>query len=304
MARPARHREGARGWDWPFYVTINRRWNALPPSQQLVARHGKDEAIKRLTQPALRDKTAITALEWVSLDGRTQDYWAHGGDGKAYRPTLLMLVDVASNHVLGWTLARSENAVETVQLILRACERHGIFDRLYTDNGSAFAGHLVAGGNVHRFRNASKKTEGVQLLGVCHHLGIRLHFALPGNAQAKIAERTFAALSRVIDDRPEMKGAHAGHTPGAAPSADVSPVHIDTVRKIVTREIARHNAEPGRRSQGARGRSYAAMFEDGLSGRIVRKPTARQAYLASLIYTPVAAIHAWWKLRRKTTPLS
>lgn len=215
-----------RGWDWPSYVTVNRRWNALPPSQQMVARHGKDEAAKRLTQPALRDKTTITALERVSLDGRTQDYWAHDGDGKAYRPTMLMLVDVASNRVLGWTLARSENAVETVQLILGAC------DRLYTDNGSAFAGHLVAGGNVHRFRNAGKKTEGVQPLGVCHHLGIRLHFALPANARAKIAERTFAALSRVIDDRPEMKGAHAGHNPGAAPSADVTPVHIDIVRRI------------------------------------------------------------------------
>ncbi|CAM4416843.1 hypothetical protein PARU111607_17860 [Palleronia rufa] len=116
--------------------------------------------------------------------------------------------------------------VETVQLILRACERHGIFDRLYTDNGSAVAGHPVAGGNVHRFRNAGRTTERVQPLGVCHHPRIHLHLALPGNVRAKIAGRTSAALSRVIDDRPKMDGAHAGHTPGAAPSADVTPVHI------------------------------------------------------------------------------
>lgn len=130
---------------------------------------------------------------------------------------MLALVDVASNKVLDFTLTKSENATDTVKLIRRTCKTYGIFDRLYTDNGSAFAGHLVAGGNVHKFRNSGSKVAGVKPLGICYHLGIDLHFALPGNGQAKIAERAFATLSRVIDDRPEFKGAHAGHAPGAAP---------------------------------------------------------------------------------------
>ncbi|WP_203228123.1 hypothetical protein, partial [Roseovarius dicentrarchi] len=66
------------------------------------------------------------------------------------------------------------------------------------------------------------------------------------------------------------------------------PIDIDTARRIIGREIARYNAEPGRRSQGARGRSYDDIFAAGLSHRVVAKPTARQAYLAGLIYTPVA----------------
>ncbi|WP_162497350.1 hypothetical protein, partial [Roseovarius dicentrarchi] len=36
------------------------------------------------------------------------------------------------------------------------------------------------------------------------------------------------------------------------------------------------------------GRSYDDIFAAGLSHRVVAKPTARQAYLAGLIYTPVA----------------
>ena len=48
-------------------------------------------------------------------------------------------------------------------------------------------------------------------------MDIALTFALPKNAQAKLAERTFATLSRVIDDRPELKGAHAGQDPPATP---------------------------------------------------------------------------------------
>lgn len=199
----------AFGWAWPSFVTAWRRWQALTEAERLVARLGRAEAAKRLAMPALRDKTSIGVLEWVSLDGRMLDFWVDFGDGRAVRPIMLALVDVASNHVLGYELSRTENAPATVRLTRRTCETFGIFDRLYTDNGSAFAGHLVAGGAVHRFRNSGARVEGVKPLGICHHLGIALHFALPGNAQAKIAERTFASLSRSIDDRPEFKGAHA-----------------------------------------------------------------------------------------------
>jgi putative transposase len=60
------------------------------------------------------------------------------------------------------------------------------------------------------------------------------------------------------------------------------------VQDIVRREVSRYNNEVGRNSQGARGRSYSKVFADGLSERIVRRPTARQLYLSSLIYSPVS----------------
>lgn len=145
------------GWQWPDLVTVWRRWNALPEAQKLHARIGHAEAVKRLGMPAQRDKTTIGPLEWVSLDGRTKDFWAHNGDGKARRYTFFALVDCATNFILGWTLAESENARATQALIKRVCQTWGVFDRLYPDNGSAFAGHLVAGGAVKRFRNSGAK---------------------------------------------------------------------------------------------------------------------------------------------------
>lgn len=275
-----------RDWAWPSYPMINRRWNALPEAQKLQARLGKARAAKLLAQPIHRDKTTLAPLEILSLDGRTQDFWTDCGDGRAVRLTMIALVDVASNVVVGWRLCQSENATDTVQLIKTTCEAFGIFDTLYTDNGSAFAGHLVAGGTEHKLRNAGSKA--IQPPGICKHLNIKLSFALPGNAQAKIAERTFAALSRVIDDRPEFKGAHAGHAPGAAPAANVVPVALELVEQVVRREIDRHNREAGRRSQGARGRSYQQVFEQGLETRIQRRATKRQLWLAGLIYSAVA----------------
>lgn len=285
-----------QGWHWPAYRTVLRRWDALPEAQKLVARLGRDEAIGRLTMPIKRAKTSIQSLEWVSLDGRTQDFWVDFGDSKPVRPVMLALVDTASNFVLGYEIARSENAVATARLIRNVCQQHGIFDRLHTDNGSAFAGHLVAGGAKHKWRGKAKGQPGVKPLGVCYHLGIDLTFAIPKNARAKIAERTFAALSRVIDDRPEFKGAHAGHAPGAAPGRDVVPVPLAVMEAVVRREIDRHNREPGRKSQGAAGRSYEQIFHAGLAQRIVRKPTKAQLYYASLIYTP-ASVDRWGRVQ-------
>jgi putative transposase len=74
------------GWGAaPSYATFWRRWNELPEAQRLQARLGTGEARKRLTQPIMRDKTSISPLEWVSLDGRTKDFWVDAGDGRAVR---------------------------------------------------------------------------------------------------------------------------------------------------------------------------------------------------------------------------
>jgi putative transposase len=288
-----------RGWAWPAYPTAWRAWDAMPEVDRVALRYGNEAAVKRLAMPIKRDKTTIQPLDLVSLDGRTLDFWVDFGDGKAVRPVMLALVDVSSNCIIGYELVKSENAVATSRLIRNTCQTHGIFDRLYTDNGSAFAGHLVAGGSTYKWRGKASAKPGVKPLGVCYHLGIDITFAIPKNAQAKIVERTFATLSRVIDDRPEFKGAHAGHAPGAAPDRNVVPVSLSIAEAVIRREVQRHNREAGRRAQGACGRSYEEVFHHGLAlrgqTRPVRKPTAAQLYHASLIYTP-ASVDRWGRV--------
>ena len=103
------------------------------------------------------------------------------------------------------------------------------------------------------------------------------------------------ALARAIDDRPEFKGAHAGHAPGAG----VVPVGPDVAKAIIAREVHRRNAEAGRRGQGMKGRSYRCAFQSGLALRVRRQPTARQIYLAGLIYTPVK-VDRWGRVQVAT----
>lgn len=109
---------------------------SFPKRRGLKPRHGRDEAVKRLSQPVMRDKTSIGSLEWVSLDGRMQDFWVDWGDGRAVRPVMLALVDVATNYVLGWELAPSGNAAGTVKLIKRVCGGSGTQDMLLRDHGN------------------------------------------------------------------------------------------------------------------------------------------------------------------------
>ena len=173
--RRVRDTGSGRGWAVPSYQTFRRRWTALSEVERMQARFGTAEAAKRLAMPALRDKTTLMALEQVSLDGRTLDFWVDWGDGKPFRPTMLALVDVLSNTVIGWELAKSENATSTVRVIKRTCERYGIFDRLYTDNSRSFSGHKVAGGAEHRFRNGAPNE--LKHLGICEVMGIEITFA-------------------------------------------------------------------------------------------------------------------------------
>lgn len=99
----------------PSLATFQRRWKALPVPQQLVARHGREKAVDHLTQPDHRDKQSLRPMQIVSLDGRIQDFWVDWGNGRAVRPVMIALVDVASNYVLGFELAQSENANATVR---------------------------------------------------------------------------------------------------------------------------------------------------------------------------------------------
>jgi hypothetical protein len=131
----------------------------------------------------IRDKTTIGALEYVPLDGHALDLWADFGDGRAVRPVMIAWVDVASNVGPDFELAPSENASATVRLITRVCEAHGIFDRLSTDNGSAFAGHLVSGGVGRGVRTSGRAMGAPTPPRVYEHLGIAATFALPGNAR-------------------------------------------------------------------------------------------------------------------------
>lgn len=149
----------AKGWAWPSYPTVMRRFNALPLAERIALRNGRDEAHRRLYQSQLRDFTGLKGMEWVVLDGRTVDVWVSWSDGSIVCPTVLGLVDQASGKVLDIEIARSENAEALAALERRVFGRFGAPDNLFTDNGAAFSGHIHAGQVSHKHRNKGKRED-------------------------------------------------------------------------------------------------------------------------------------------------
>jgi putative transposase len=205
------------GWHLPSRAAFHRRWAALPVSVQLTLRHDEKKAKEILRQSAMRNRGTIAPMDIWSLDGRTLDKWATWEDGTVSRPVELRLVDVGSGKVLASRICKSENAVDTVALILEAVRKYGIPKCIYTDNSRAFAGHLVAGGAAFKFRKRKAQGPLFEPPGVCHHLGIEVRFAKPANGQAKLVERSFAETAKRIDAGPEFAGAHSGSSPGRKP---------------------------------------------------------------------------------------
>ena len=206
------------------------------------------------------------------------------GDGKPRRPVMLAVVDCASGKVLDFLFSQSENADRMRDVIINTCQTYGAFNNLYTDNGSAFAGHVIAGRVKHKFRNGKNRDLVRERPGVCAQLGIGITFALPGHGQSKIAERKFRDFSRQIDDGPEFHGAHAGHKPGATLSSGIVPVPIATVETVYKREVAAYNAQAKRRSAACKKDKLSCdeAFAAGMEGRVRRTLTRRQIELALL----------------------
>lgn len=275
------------GWHLPSRSAFHARWQRLSAADQFTLRHSEKAARDRFRQPVERDRGTLLANDIWSLDGRTLDLWAVSPDGKPFRPVELRLVDVASGFIVGTRLCLSENAVDTVALIVEAVRTYGIPKEIYTDNGRAFAAFIVSGMATFKFRRRKERAPHWEPPGVCHQLGIHVRFAKPENGQAKIAERSFAETATRIDAAPEFKGAHAGSRIDRKPEGTPNPVSLETVQDVRAREFAYHNAR--KRGRGvAKGRSFVQLYQDGMAGQIVRVATERQLYLAALLYKPAS----------------
>ncbi|MFN3721889.1 MAG: transposase domain-containing protein [Paracoccaceae bacterium] len=274
-------------WHLPSRSAFHARWQRLSEVEKFTLRQGEKAARDRFRQPVMRDRGTLMPNDCWSLDGRTLDDWTKQTSGAPFRPVELRLVDVATGYIVGKRLCQSENAVDTVALIIEAVRTYGIPKEIYTDNGRAFAAFIVSGRATFKFRRKKDRKAEFEPPGVCDQLRIHVRFAKPANGQAKIAERSFAETAKRIDEAPEFKGAHSGSRIDRKPEGKREPVEFATLQAVHDREIAYHNARK-RRGGLAKGRSFAQLYHDGMAGQIKRVATERQLYLATLLYKPAS----------------
>ncbi|MEL6503460.1 MAG: transposase domain-containing protein [Pseudomonadota bacterium] len=276
--RRASEQADDKGWGgFPHERSLRRRLNLeVPKAVQKIAREGRTAA--RILFPAQRRSVAdLHAMQAVNMDGHVFDVFTRWDDGRIVRPTMVALQDLYSRKIVAWRVSDSE-AKDVVRLAIGdLVTKYGVPDALTTDNSRAFASKWISGGATTRFRFKIRDEEP---LGLLPSLGVELHFAIPGRGQSKPIERAFRDLCETIAKHPSLSGAYTGNAPDAKPeNYGNAAVPIDQFRELVDQLIASHNAQTGRRTEMAKGRSFDETFQASYENAIVRWPSAAQRSL-------------------------
>lgn len=274
-----------RGLTLPTYRTISRMIDQLDPRLVVSKRDGQ-ESLRQMLPATKRSVAHLHALEMVNVDGHKFDVFVKLDTGEIVRPMLVGIQDLYSRKLVGWRLGASETAHLTRLAFADVFRNYGIPKACYFDNGRAFASKWITGGAKSRFRFKIKEEEQTGLLT---SLGIQIHWTLPYRGQSKPIERTWRMLSDAVAKHPVCAGAYTGNKPDAKPENYGSKaVPFDVFRQLVDHEIARLNAQTGRQTEMANGRSVDDVFNESYAVSPIGKATEEQLRLALLMGEQVA----------------
>ncbi|RVK13464.1 transposase domain-containing protein [Sinorhizobium meliloti] len=275
--------EAARLHGWapiPSERSLRRRLEAdVPKAIQVLTREGKDRA-KTLYPAQRRSRAHLHAMQAVNMDGHKLDLFVRlPGRDTPTRMYLVGIQDLYSGKVLAWRLSEAETW-EVVRLVVGdMVEQFGIPDRMYIDNGRAFASKKISGGARTRYRFKVRPEDPQGLLTA---LKIEPHFVLPHSGQSKPVERAWGDFAENISKHPLCSGAYTGKNPSAKPENYAeTAIDIEDLKRLVTQQVAEHNARTGRRAETAKGKSFDETFAESMRRptTIVRQATEAQRFL-------------------------
>ncbi|MGV8939063.1 MAG: transposase domain-containing protein [Allorhizobium sp.] len=280
-----------KGWaPIPAERTLRRRIDILVPrAVQILARKGKEEA-KKLFPAQMRSVAHLYAMQYANTDGHKLDLHVQfPGREKTGRIYLMATQDVFSRKILSWVLSEAETWEAVRTIIGNMVEQHGIPERLYMDNGRAFASKKISGGA--RRRNRFKITED-EVAGLLHTLGTEARFVNPYSGQSKPIERGWGDLAENISKHPAMAGCYTGRSTQHKPeNYGKRAVPLAELEKHVAECIEEHNARVGRRTETAKGQSFDQVFATSMAdaSNLVRFASPSQRSLWMLTAETVSA---------------
>lgn len=159
---------------FPSYDQIRRLIGKLGNVEKHRGREGSLTLKSRMAY-VMRSTADLLPTCVFTADGKTFDAEVQNPfSGKAFKPEITSIVDVATRKCVGWSVGLAENQLGTTDALRYACEQHGIPAIFYVDNGSGFKNRLLED----------------DLTGLHGRLGITPHHSLPHSSQARgIIER-------------------------------------------------------------------------------------------------------------------
>lgn len=163
----------------PSYSAANRFIQKMSNVDRERGRMGSRE-IKTILPFVRRDTKNMWPAYCYTADGHTFDAEvAHPAHGKAFRPEITTVLDIATRYAIGWSAGLAESTWAVLDALRNACENGGIPAIFYVDNGSGY-------------KNA---TMGDESTGFMSRLGIELTHSLPYSSQARgIMERSHQTI--------------------------------------------------------------------------------------------------------------
>ena len=259
-----------RGWQIPSCKTFERRLVAeTEPLEVIRSREGRIAALAAIS-PA---PGSAPSREWRRSTGSTGDGYLHNlfvtppGGGKPVRPAHLGLAGRA--HAPGAGVALGPDRVgrpwcASASTRLATALRRPPAWRCSTTPWRA--SERWFGGPSRRWR--VDREDVPSILG---ELGVRpVRTGIEktsagkgrGRGQAKPVERQFKDWGEVIDKDPRAEGAWTGPNPLAKPETyGTAAIGWELFEQIVAENIAALNAQPGRRTEAAAGRSFDETWE-------------------------------------------
>ena len=274
------------GWRIPSQRALLARLKREVPEEVVLLTRKGQKAAKRLYRAQDRTRRMYHAMEAVNADGHQFDVWVKwpNPDGNGFtvvRPILIAIQDLYSGKIVGWSLSKSENAGAVREAIEMMLLNHGVPKEIYLDNGRAFAAKDITGGAPNRYRF---KVRDDDLTGVLVQLGIKIHWAKPGNAQAKPVERRFRDFVDHVSKHPDNAGAYTGNAPHKKPeNYGQRAVDLKDFERVFKEVLHRLEKQPPGRSEPCR-RSKLSVAEMYAAGRKeaadeIAMPTKLQLHL-------------------------
>jgi putative transposase len=163
----------------PSYDVVHRFLKKLSNTDKQRGRMGNRE-LKSIRPFVRRDTRQMWPGDAYTADGHTFDAEiAHPAHGKAFRPEITSVLDIATRRVVGWSAGLAESTWAVLDALRHACTSSGIPAIFYVDNGSGY-------------KNAAMASEAT---GFMARIGTTLTHSLPYNSQARgLEERSHQTI--------------------------------------------------------------------------------------------------------------
>lgn len=232
QARRSQHKGGGSHWSWPASCAATRKWLAKHDdlATTYLMRWGYRNWAHRYRPYLEQNYGGLVPGEIYVADTHDAKWFCRDSQGKAVRPRLVAVEDMASRCIVGWHLEFGANQDTILLALRRAFRDFAVPTALKIDNGKDYSARLFHGftkadcrrlrqlhGRDWRkvLRHAEQRVDcdRPEWGGLLPELGIRVIFAHPYEPQSKMVERWFRTLTdrfaRTIpgfcDTSPEQK---------------------------------------------------------------------------------------------------